>query len=180
MKLHKASFLQNEWKEIEKDATYVFANKDNMEQHNSKMLSETSNSENPVANIVSKITKIGDTNKKPNWSHFDDNCVVKFTSLCIDAKVAIKGKKFCPRWGLYNGAIGTIKHIAFGEGKNPNNGDLPEYVVVEFNKLKLPKEVEDDCEEKVSICKLPCTLFVLCLIYHSLIRKLMSTITELD
>ena len=56
MKLHKASFLQNEWKEIEKDATYVFANKDNMEQHNSKMLSETSNSDNPVANISSKIT----------------------------------------------------------------------------------------------------------------------------
>ena len=54
MKLHKASFLPDEWKEIEKDATYVFANKDNMEQHNSKMLSKTSNSDNPVANISSK------------------------------------------------------------------------------------------------------------------------------
>ena len=42
------------------------------------------------------------------------------------------------------------KKIAYAEGKNPNNGDLPEYVEVEFPKLDLPKAIANDCEHKVS------------------------------
>ena len=150
MQLHKTNFNNDEWKEIEKDATFVFANRDKMEEHNSKMLSQTSNAENPVANIAAKLTRIGDSNKKPTWSHFDANDVVKFTSLCVNARVAIKGRNFYPKWGLHNGATGTVKKIAYVEGKNPNNGDLPEYVEVEFPKLDLPKAVANDCKHKVS------------------------------
>ena len=69
--------------------------------------------------------------------------------LCINAKVAIKGYNFYPKWGLHNGAMGTVKEIVFREGKNPNNGDLPEYVVVQFNDLNLPMDVQNDCKNKV-------------------------------
>ena len=117
MQLHKTNFNNDEWKEIEKDATFVFANRDKMEEHNSKMLSQTSNAENLVANIAAKLTRIGDSNKKPTWSHFDANDVVKFTSLCVNARVAIKGRNFYPKWGLHNGATGTVKNIAYAEGK---------------------------------------------------------------
>ena len=47
---------------------------------------------------------------------------------------------FCPNY----------KKIGFKDGWNPNNRDLPKYVVVEFNSLKLPTEVQEDCEEKVN------------------------------
>ena len=45
--------------------------------------------------------------------------------------------------------MGTVKEIAFEVGKNPNNGDLPEYVVVHFEKLNLPCSVKKNCKEPV-------------------------------
>ena len=151
MRLHNASFLDEDWQNIEKNATYIFANRDKMEEHNSKMLSQISNADNPVANITSKLTRNGDSNKKPRWSHFDNGDVVKCTSLCVNSEVAITAKNFYPKWGLHNGATGKVKKIVFKDGGNPNNGDLPEYVVVEFNSLKLPTEVQEDCKEKVNM-----------------------------
>ena len=67
MTLHKINFSDSEWKQIEKDATYIYANIAPMTEHNSKMLANESSSQNPVANINSRITKIGDNNKKPVW-----------------------------------------------------------------------------------------------------------------
>ena len=149
MLLHKSNYSDSEWKQIEKDATCLFANVAPMTDHNSKMLAIESNSLNPVANIISKISRIGDTNKKPAWCHFDRNDVVKSTSFCVGAKVAIKGRNFYPMWGLHNGAIGTVKRIGFANGKNPNNNDLPEYVEVEFYDLNLPKSVAATCTKQV-------------------------------
>ena len=70
--------------------------------------------------------------------------------ICINAKVAIKGCNLCPKWGLHNGAIGTVKRIAFKDDNNPNCGDLPEYVKVHFHKLNLPADVQKQCSSKVS------------------------------
>ena len=83
--------------------------------------------------------------------HFDDNDLVKFTSLCVNAEVAIKGRNFYPKWGLHNGASGTVRQIVFAEGNNPNNGDLPEYVVVEFKNLQLPTAVANECNKTVRL-----------------------------
>ena len=149
MSLHHANYKPEDWEQIEKDATYIFANKEPVHQHNSKMLAKLSNEKNPVANIVANLIRVGDTKKKPTWRHFDANNVVKHTPICIGAKVAIKGKNFYPKWGLHNGAMGTVKEIAFEVGKNPNNGDLPEYVVVHFEKLNLPCSVKKNCKEPV-------------------------------
>ena len=113
MRLHNVSFLDEDWQNIEKNATYIFANRDKMEEHNSKMLSQISNADNPVANITSKLTRNGNSNKKPRWSHFDNGDVVKCTSLCVNSEVAITAKNFYPKWGLHNGATGKVKKIVF-------------------------------------------------------------------
>lgn len=72
--------------------------------------------------------------------------------MCVGSKVAIKGRNFHPRWGLYNGAIGTVKHIHFiekdGQQPNPNENDLPDYIVVHFPQYKGPTWNPD--EPKVS------------------------------
>ena len=34
--------------------------------------------------------------------------------------------------GLFNGARGTAIKIAYTKGKTPNNGDMPEYIIVDF------------------------------------------------
>ncbi|MEJ2226189.1 MAG: hypothetical protein P8X49_13750 [Syntrophobacterales bacterium] len=45
----------------------------------------------------------------------------------------IKGRNICPSWGLYNGSLRTVIDIVFQEGENPNDGDLPLYVLLEFD-----------------------------------------------
>jgi hypothetical protein len=37
-----------------------------------------------------------------------------------------------PKWGLYNGAIGTVVDIIFRKGEPPNEGHLPTLVVVDL------------------------------------------------
>ena len=67
--------------------------------------------------------------------------------------MAIKGCNLYPKWGLHNNATGIVKEIVFQANKNPNNGHFPEYVVVHFNNLKLPKCVQNGCSKKVSNTK---------------------------
>jgi hypothetical protein len=52
--------------------------------------------------------------------------------LCVGARVAIDNHNFNPIWGLHNGACGIVEEIIFQQGKSPNSGDLPLYVVVNF------------------------------------------------
>ena len=39
---------------------------------------------------------------------------------------------------MYNGAIGRVVEIIYDEGKNPNDGHLPSYVVVDMNQYSRP------------------------------------------
>jgi hypothetical protein len=43
-----------------------------------------------------------------------------------------------PKWGLYNGEIGTVVDIIFLEGKNTNEGHLPTVVVVDLKHYRGP------------------------------------------
>ena len=72
--------------------------------------------------------------------------------LCIDAKVCIRGKNFQPQWGLFNGAVGKFLYIHFNENENPNLGDLPEYIIVDFKGYKGPPWNEN--YPTVSVCLL--------------------------
>ena len=42
-------------------------------------------------------------------------------------------RNFEPGWGLYNNSTGTVRDIVFAPGDDPNSGDLPQYVAVEFS-----------------------------------------------
>ena len=44
----------------------------------------------------------------------------------------IQGHNLEPKWGLFNSALGVVKDIVFANGCNPNHGDMPEYVLVDF------------------------------------------------
>ena len=68
---------------------------------------------------------------KGNNRHFDTE--LPSTSLiCVGCKVSIHSRNLKPDWGLHNGACGIVHEIIFQKDKNPNHGDLPHYMVVEF------------------------------------------------
>jgi hypothetical protein len=60
------------------------------------------------------------------------------TMLCREAMVDIVKANIEPKWGLYNGTIGTVVDIVYHQGENPNNGNLPKVVVVDFKHYRGP------------------------------------------
>ena len=116
---------------IKKDAMFLFTENKFVNSKNMEMLEKTSSSTNPVAKITCDYTKAKHECGKGIDTHFD-NGVPKVSLLCIGAKVSLCSKNFNPRWGLFNGARGTVIKIAYAKGKSPNNGNMPEYVIVNF------------------------------------------------
>jgi len=113
-----------------------------MRLHNTEMLRREHSAENPVARIRSKITT-QTRNTNQNTTHFKDNPVPIITNLCRNARVQITGRNLEPDWGLYNGAIGTVKEIVYEHDKSPIGGDLPEFVLVEFTQYCGPPWITD-------------------------------------
>lgn len=127
--LVRGAYSAQDREEIEKKALFVSANREPVEEYNFLRLSSVCRDDNPVA-IIKSVTR-GKSNGGIS-SHFDSGCPTT-AHVCIGAKVSIQGRNFNPAWGLYNGAIGAVHEIVFRPGDNPNHGDLPLYVVVEFN-----------------------------------------------
>ena len=100
-----------------------------VDDHNIRQLEKCSSQEKPVAIIRTKTH--GHLTGKADSRHFDTE-TPPFAKLCIDAIVAIAGRNFQPLWGLHNGACGKVVEIVFEKDCNPNNGDMPECIVVEF------------------------------------------------
>ena len=136
IKLKFTSLPQHEQDEIKKNATYIFATNVDKNIHNSEQLLRICNVENPLACLKAQHVN---PHKKFCRSHFDISSTPLETQICVGARVAIKGKNIKPTWGLFNGAIGTVREIVFQEDKNPNLGDLPLYVAVEMLSYKPPK-----------------------------------------
>ena len=67
-----------------------------------------------------------------NSRHFRDDQAPKVTNICRGARVQITGRNFEPDWGLYNGAIGTVKEIVYSADESPIEGHFPQYVIVQF------------------------------------------------
>ena len=137
---------------IKKDSLWVFANVEPADQHNMRMLSYTSKTtENPVAWLRAQW-KGTSKYRKAIQNHFRDSTSPKATRICLEAKVCLRGRNFQPNWGLFNGAIGTVKEIHYTqktkERPTPNNGDLPDYVVVDFPHYRGP--VWDEKHPRVS------------------------------
>ncbi len=70
---------------------------------------------------------------------------LKHTDICIGARVAILPVNFLPEAGLYNGVIGNVVEIVYQDRQiEPNDKQhyhLPDYVVVDFQHLKLPSNM---------------------------------------
>ena len=117
-------------REIRKNAIHLFYTNEKRVRHNIEMVAELSSVTNPVAFVRSQSK--GGRYGKGVKSHFSNMEIPGTCMLFNDARVCLENRNICPQWGLHNGACGTVKEIVFGKGKNPNDGDFPEYVVVEF------------------------------------------------
>ena len=123
-KLHGEEYVR----QIEERAVYMFFRNDKRITHNIERIIKNSSKDNPVA--ICKTTSSG-PNGKGDRRHFKSK-IPSSTQLCIGARVAIEKFNFQPTWGLHNGAMGMVEEIMFDNGQNPNHGDLPKYVVVNF------------------------------------------------
>ena len=108
------------------DTIFLFATREMCSEHNFKKLGENNDTNNPVAFIKHKLPRQIKNNQN------DQNTIPEITCFSRGCKVSIKGKNFCPHLGLYNGAIGTVIEIVYKPGDNPNTGQLPLYVAVDF------------------------------------------------
>ena len=86
--------------------------------------------------------------------HFDHNSIPMKTEFCVGCRVSIKGNNSEPEWGIFNGAIGTVREIVFQKDKNPNYGHLPSYVAVEMPSYCPPTSITtfDALNHQVSLC----------------------------
>lgn len=116
--------------EIKSKSIYLYYRNHKRIFKNLELLVKNSSKENPVA-ICKTISK-GSYNGKAIRKHFKRSEVPSSALLTVGCKVAIENRNFCPQWGLHNGAVGTIDEIVFDRGTDPNRGDLPAYVVVDF------------------------------------------------
>jgi hypothetical protein len=121
-------YTETEKEDLFKDALFISANRNPVEEYNLLRLSQVSGPEKPVAILKSKTI----CQSKKGKSHMKDDNAPASSLFCVDALVSICGRNFWPRWGLHNGALGTVVEIIFAKGDSPNNGNLPLYVVVDF------------------------------------------------
>jgi hypothetical protein len=132
MSLRKDEIIQKHgmatWQEIEKKAVYLFFRNEPRIRHNLNKLKQCHCHDRPAA--FCRVTSKGPYGKAVS-SHFTSPAP-ETSIFCVDSKVAIDGKNFCPEWGLHNSACGTVMEIVFKENEDPNKGDLPSYTVVDF------------------------------------------------
>lgn len=130
---------ENRIEQIKKDAIYLFATNDKRNYHNAEKLLEIITKDNPCVPFKAKYWSNKTNDYTGVYDHFKGNAVVRQSIIAENAKVAIKGRNFFPNWGLYNGAMGTVKEIVFKDGESPLTDDLPLYVVVDFPLYKGPQ-----------------------------------------
>jgi GTPase SAR1 family protein len=126
-------FSESEVRELSEDPNtlFLFANKVPRDNHNNKMLFNQHSKTNPVA--VMKTRSIDSKGKQISKSkHFKAGEIPETAQFCKNAKVQISKRNIKPSWGLYNGSMGIVKDIVFEKGHNPNFGDFPSYVLVDF------------------------------------------------
>ena len=153
--LDNGQFTPEQVRQITSGATFAYTTNDEVKEKNLSMLARSCGASNPVAKVKCQYPKVKcQYPKSPHSSgkgvvnHFKGTRAPTLSLLCVGAQVAICGRNFRPSWGLFNGAHGTVEEIVFAAGEDPNNGDLPEYVVVNFPAYAGP--VWDSNSPKVS------------------------------
>jgi hypothetical protein len=137
-------FSESEVSKLSEDPNtlFLFANKVPRDNHNNKMLFDQHSKTNPVA--VIKTRSINSNGKQIGKSkHFKADEIPETAQFCKDAKVQISKRNIKPSWGLYNGSMGIVKDIVFEQGNNPNFGDFPSYILVDFPQYCGPSFLPD-------------------------------------
>ena len=134
-----------------------------LNHHNSQQLLKICNENNPLAHLRCQDLTLNGAYKR---NHYDSKSTPIQTHICVGARVAIKGKNIKPLWGIYNGAIGTVKEIIFAPNKNPNLRDLPLYVAVELPSYNPPESVPL-FDKKIRRYVCISSLFFICEMYYT-------------
>lgn len=116
--------------EMIKGFTYIFYRNQDRTLHNMRQIAKECSPENPIART--QLVCKGKNSGKSKQSHFGRGDPPETSMFCIGSLCSVQGQNFCPTWGLHNHACGTVEEIVYKDGDNPNNGDLPDYVVVNF------------------------------------------------
>lgn len=132
--LHLSNYSSQQRKQILNEGVvmHLFATKAPRNEHNYQRLSETSDENNPVALVKAQWSSTRGLSSSTIAQHYNSP-PESATLLCRRAMVRIVDRNFEPGWGLYNNSIGTVRDIVFAPGDDPNSGDLPQYVAVEFS-----------------------------------------------
>ena len=140
--------------DIEAGAIHLFFTNEKRCSHNLKHLAKVNSNANPTA--VLQPISASSTRGKGTRSHFSKELNPP-ALLCRGVPVCIKNRNFLPLYGLHNGACGFVEEIVFAKGRNPNEGDLPEYVVVDFPLYKGPAwDKRKPTRIPVPMCNAPC------------------------
>ena len=129
--------------EIKQKATYIFANRRNMEEHNREQLKQQHSTKNPIARLLATTSSRGKQYRGRAKCMKNESSVEPILNICRGARVQISGKNFEPDWGLYNGAVGTVVEIVFNENENPLDGTLPQYILVDFPQYRGPSWISE-------------------------------------
>jgi hypothetical protein len=124
-------YTSKEMKDISEGALHLFTRHQAKNAYNEQKLRETVTETNPLA-VILCIDETTATNAKSKSTHLNKTFDMRKTMLCQDTMVEITKVNIEPKWGLFNGDIGTVVDIIFGQGENPNEGHLPTVVVVDL------------------------------------------------
>jgi hypothetical protein len=144
---------------LEENALFVYTTSREVAERNCAKLLQLHSSTNPVAIINTKYEKSDNTNvSRVNKKHFDSDEITKNSTLCKEARVSVT-RNFRPIWGLYNGALATIKDIVYDIDCSPNQGDFPLYIIVEMDNYDGPqwKEQLPKTQIPIPICSDICS-----------------------
>jgi hypothetical protein len=118
-------FGSSKKKELETSGSilHLYAYNDDVFDHNMYSVANIVNANNPLAVVKTRL--VGKNGKAVSWHFGQKDELLQSSMIAVGAKVALRGRNFCPAWGLHNGACGTVQEIIFAEGENPNTGDQP-------------------------------------------------------
>jgi hypothetical protein len=94
----------------------LFSKHEPKNAHNEKKLQETVSEDNPLAYIRCIDTSTDSTDANLRNKHLKKVFDMKRTLLCREAMIEIVKANIEPKWGLYNGANGTVVDIVYHQG----------------------------------------------------------------
>ena len=130
--LNSGNFTPEQKHYILNKATFLYANKKDVIEHNWNTIKEIHSSSNPVARIQNQTTSKNITYNGKTKCIRKESDIDPVLNCCRETRVQLTGKNFEPDWGLFNGTQGTIKEIVYNKNESPLDYKFPQYIIVDF------------------------------------------------